>query len=430
MSSSAAAAVATFVTARALHEIEGWLDFVASPHAAPSGYAWLPSGGRARRLVRLLVWALSHVLSHSQQKSQVISRVLAFIPLDAGEVLPNEIDDDEAAGAWRVSLCRPVGHEGRSVPPALLVRVLTSNAAFGEEELNTFYGRYGFTRGVVVHAATGLPVADQNKVDPDEDDPLEAKAHGRMPVSAPGWLGSLYQSHFVVSFETHHAAESAMREVSDPALDLVCFAVPCGVPLESASMPLRALPPVEATAAALTAALGKLYLAASTAAGGASGAMATTGQPFDDALESAFVPDLLVDGIPYFTTAEQLLEHFGQYGDVASVKLSIDDRSGASHGCALVRMRTFADAVKASDMNGKQIGGSEVLCGVLDPNLNVVSILDGSVLHESHIYGLAPSAALGSGISAGISAGISTVISAGISVRVGGGGLGTDRAPN
>jgi hypothetical protein len=368
-----------FAAARSLGDTNRWFDFHRRPSAAASTFAWIVSPP-ARRHVRFLLWVLFQRLTSKRPTTAIVAVCLSFIdlaaavgtfpgtsaaiprPLTLGDTLADfhvtTSGDSGTGDHWGLAVVKPAAH----LPAALLVRVLTANAAFSAEELNTFYGRYGFTRAFALDGRSGAPVDSESS---------------RTVVSVESWRHPLYCFHFAVTVDSHNSAEAALREVFNPQLDVVAYAVPLTAP---GAAPLSCLPPLSELFRANSALAAAIFAvsadadAATAARGGAAGSHGASG----------FVPDLLVDGIPYWTTPEQIREYFSQYGTVASVRIATDDRSGAFLGCALVRMRTFDEAVRASDMNGKPIGGYEVLCGVLDRNFDVVSIVDPTaVLHQS-----------------------------------------------
>jgi RNA recognition motif-containing protein len=58
---------------------------------------------------------------------------------------------------------------------------------------------------------------------------------------------------------------------------------------------------------------------------------------------------------------DELKNAFGQYGEVVSVKIIIDKRTGKSKGYGFVEMGSDADADAAlSNMNGKELAGRNV----------------------------------------------------------------------
>jgi cold-inducible RNA-binding protein len=70
---------------------------------------------------------------------------------------------------------------------------------------------------------------------------------------------------------------------------------------------------------------------------------------------------LYVGNISYSMKEEELKNAFGQYGEVVSVKIIIDKRTGKSKGYGFVEMGSDADADAAlSNMNGKELAGRNV----------------------------------------------------------------------
>jgi cold-inducible RNA-binding protein len=70
---------------------------------------------------------------------------------------------------------------------------------------------------------------------------------------------------------------------------------------------------------------------------------------------------LYVGNISYSMKEDELKNAFGQYGEVVSVKIIIDKRTGKSKGYGFVEMGSDADADAAlSNMNGKELAGRNV----------------------------------------------------------------------
>nr|CCC96139.1 unnamed protein product [Trypanosoma congolense IL3000] len=98
----------------------------------------------------------------------------------------------------------------------------------------------------------------------------------------------------------------------------------------------------------------------------------------------SFIPDVVVDGLPYWLTVDQLRACFSEYGTVMDLRTSIDDRSGAFTGAALLRMSSVEEAIAASEgLNGTTLKGCPLVSGVLDAHLNVVSLRRGTVIRRA-----------------------------------------------
>lgn len=98
-----------------------------------------------------------------------------------------------------------------------------------------------------------------------------------------------------------------------------------------------------------------------------------------------FIPELIVDCLPYWWTSDQIGDYCRGFGHCVTIRLSIDDRSGAFTGAALIRMSTLEETLKAAEgLNGKVVReeGAEhsLICGVVDSALNIVSLRDGSTI--------------------------------------------------
>ncbi|AYU81917.1 RNA-binding, protein, putative [Leishmania donovani] len=101
------------------------------------------------------------------------------------------------------------------------------------------------------------------------------------------------------------------------------------------------------------------------------------GDSAEDDLEG-FVPDVVLDGFPYWTTEDQLKVLLQQYGTVAEMRLSVDDLSGAFTGCVLVRMASVEEALNLSRaVHNTLYRGYSLISGVVNERLEVVALEDG-----------------------------------------------------
>ncbi|KAH9578678.1 RNA recognition motif domain [Trypanosoma melophagium] len=97
-----------------------------------------------------------------------------------------------------------------------------------------------------------------------------------------------------------------------------------------------------------------------------------------------FIPDVVVDGLPYWLTVDQLRASFSQYGRVEDVRMAVDDRSGAFTGAALLRMSSVEEAVAASEgLNGEILKGHTLVSGVLNSNLDIESLRHGTIIQRA-----------------------------------------------
>lgn len=70
---------------------------------------------------------------------------------------------------------------------------------------------------------------------------------------------------------------------------------------------------------------------------------------------------LYVGNISYLMKEDELKDAFGQYGEVVSVKIIIDKRTGKSKGYGFVEMGSDAAAEEAlNGINGKELAGRNV----------------------------------------------------------------------
>ncbi|XQJ29888.1 RNA-binding, protein, putative [Leishmania guyanensis] len=92
---------------------------------------------------------------------------------------------------------------------------------------------------------------------------------------------------------------------------------------------------------------------------------------------AGFVPDVVLDGFPYWTTEDQLKVLLQQYGTVSELRLSVDDLSGAFTGCALVRMASVEEALNLSRaVHNTLYHGYSLISGVVNERLEVVALED------------------------------------------------------
>lgn len=98
---------------------------------------------------------------------------------------------------------------------------------------------------------------------------------------------------------------------------------------------------------------------------------------------ATFVPDVLLDGFPYWTTEDQLKVLLQEHGTVAELRLSVDDLTGAFTGCVLVRMSTAAEALSLSNaVHNTLYRGYRLISGVVNERLDVVALEDGREVRQ------------------------------------------------
>lgn len=77
---------------------------------------------------------------------------------------------------------------------------------------------------------------------------------------------------------------------------------------------------------------------------------------------------LFVGNIPYTATEDSLTEVFAQYGEIASVRVITDRRTGRSKGIAFVEYVEEADAKKAEEaLNKTELDGRTIFVQVARP---------------------------------------------------------------
>ncbi|KAJ9469389.1 hypothetical protein DIPPA_70162 [Diplonema papillatum] len=78
------------------------------------------------------------------------------------------------------------------------------------------------------------------------------------------------------------------------------------------------------------------------------------------------VAPLVVDNLPFWTTQEQVVSAFSDYGTVVDVRFAINDLNGCHFGCCLVLMSTVAETEKVeAALDGKKLNGNIIVVGNL-----------------------------------------------------------------
>ncbi len=71
---------------------------------------------------------------------------------------------------------------------------------------------------------------------------------------------------------------------------------------------------------------------------------------------------LFVGGLPWSTTADELKQHFSQFGPVAQASVVTDKMTGRSRGFGFVEYESDDSANQAiSQLNGSDFGGRKLL---------------------------------------------------------------------
>lgn len=77
---------------------------------------------------------------------------------------------------------------------------------------------------------------------------------------------------------------------------------------------------------------------------------------------------LFIGSLPYNITESELLELFGQYGNVVHADLVIDHFTGRSKGFAFIEMETRGEGHRAmEDLNGKEYKHRQLVCNEAKP---------------------------------------------------------------
>lgn len=245
----------------------------------------------------------------------------------------------------------------------IFVRMLTPST-LNEEEMNRYFGRYGQVACKRVRCEA-VTLSDRGGWVVDAP-PLQvpaAPASAARSVSKRGQTGGWWMQDFVVEVDLPANALAALVELRDPS---ILFIAP-----SHADRNLFTSGDLDAALATSQDNVAVVHVDETTAPEG------------DD---DAYIPDLVVDHVPYWTTPEQFSFMCAAFGEVASVRYSTDDRSGAFTGAVLLTMSTSEGVRKAAHgLHGKVIEDQPPLvCGVLNTKLQLESVLDPDViLHES-----------------------------------------------
>jgi hypothetical protein len=271
-------------------------------------------------------------------------------PLSPGTALTSATMADQAH-----FYLRPPHHDVTHV----FARMLTSSM-LNDEEMNRYFGRFGQVacKRVRCEAVTLLERGGWS-FDAHQQIPGSAALSTGRSMSRRG-ASSLWMQDFVVEVDLPANATSALVELRDPA---ILFIAP--------SHPERNL---------YTSADLDESLAASHDDVAVVHTDAVPGVVNDD---DAYVPDLVVDRVPYWYAPDQFSFICAAFGDVASVRYSIDDKSGAFTGAVLLTMATSEGARKAAHgLHGKVIEQDQppLVCGVLNSNFQLESLLDPAVV--------------------------------------------------
>ncbi|RNF27558.1 RNA-binding protein [Trypanosoma conorhini] len=238
----------------------------------------------------------------------------------------------------------------------LFVRMV-SESVHNEETMNRFFGRYGQV------SCTLLQQQEQPKQQQQQ------QHQGSVDVGHTEATVAVVQD-FIVSVDSTDNALKAVRSAYYPELAFIAFHNPAfdaytladlDRVLHDVSVEIVGGPPPEA---------------------------ATEAEDEKDGANAlplhAFVPDVVVDGLPYWLTVDQLRVSFSEYGRVEDVRIAIDDRSGSFTGAALLRMSSVEEAIAASEgLNGAVLKDHSLVSGVLDDHLNIVSLRQGTIIRQA-----------------------------------------------
>ena len=82
--------------------------------------------------------------------------------------------------------------------------------------------------------------------------------------------------------------------------------------------------------------------------------------------QEKWVMPLLVDNLPYWTTADQITQLFSEHGTVREVRFATNDLNGCHYGCCQVLMSSQKEMQKAEiAIDGRRINGKICVVGLL-----------------------------------------------------------------
>lgn len=399
---------------------------------------------RERRWCAYLRWAVGFSMSRGhggagRPADEITHHILSFVAVDSRSVFSIKLRSGKRSRQGQGGP-RPAGDadarvaaEGRGAthslanasatddtlmpyfyvePPftdALSVFVRISSATvLTDEELNHLFGRYGMTHARRVGVRPAIASAPQREATADavaaaeegaSPSKAQSSANADATTDAPAAddASAITCGHlqsFIVTLDDNRNCLRAIQEIRQPEIALIAFSRPernayCVADLAAAQTLVQTLlrsvvsfqpgtPQFAHVVASLRLAQGVASGGGGDGAGGDGAARAST----DLAFASSFVPDLVIDHLPYWTTREQLKERFSLYGTIRSMKLSVDDRNGCFLGAALVRMGSLQESLAASEgLNGAEVSeGWPMTVGVLTEQLDIVSLRTGEVL--------------------------------------------------
>ncbi|ESL10774.1 RNA-binding protein [Trypanosoma rangeli SC58] len=233
----------------------------------------------------------------------------------------------------------------------LFVRMI-SESVQNEETMNRYFGRYGQV------SCTLLQQQQQPK-----------QKQGTADVGHKEATAVVVQD-FIVSVDSTDNALKAVRSAYYPELAFIAFHDPAfdTYTLADVDRVLHDVP-VEIV-------------------GGPSPDAATEAEVEEDGTNAlplhTFVPDVVVDGLPYWLTVDQLYVSISEYGHVEDVRIAVDDRSGSFMGTALLRMSSVEEAIAVSEgLNGAVLKEHALVSGVLDDRLNIMSLRQGTIIRQA-----------------------------------------------
>jgi len=314
----------TYCTYRTLRSTDVFMRCVKTHTATSTQLAQAVLSADAKRVCRTLLLCVSRRTNSPESATSIVRFVLPYLSFEgpSGVVLSSrKRHRDEGVSARHFSLVPPTA-TGDNTSPCLFVRMLSTHQLH-DDELNRFFGRYGQTGSSFLASRTRSPEFTDYRITVDSVSNAQAAV-----------VEAVHPMIMFVAF----SADEQTNEFSMSDLDSV------GAHWEPAEVDPLTTFHHEPTAAAEG--------------------------PID-----TFVPDIVVDGLPVWATEDQVVQAFSSFGSVVSVRLAVNDRTGASCGCAAVRMSSVAETVRAMAFHGRELLGVKVACGVVD-NCTLVSLRD------------------------------------------------------
>lgn len=245
-------------------------------------------------------------------------------------------------------------------------RMLTASM-LNDDEMNRFFGRFGQVNCKRVRCEA---------VTPSEKGGWTFDATSQLALGSAAALStgrsmsrrgqtSLWLQDFIIEVDLPANALLALEELRDPAILFIAPSHPDRNLYTSADL--------DAALAAAQESLAVVHIEDATVLN-------------DD---DAYIPDLVVDRVPYWYSPDQFAFLIAAFGEHTSIRYSVDDKSGAFTGAVLLTMATAEGVRKAAHgLQGKIIEQDQppLVCGVLNDKFQIESLLDPEVVLLDNKY--------------------------------------------